>query len=249
MFRFAILQPDSNYFNFIGESMDLVERFAGIIDFLALYLGSDSEISLCDQTTILYIRNPQSPDHAVGMPIGDMQHSFLENPEYHKAPSNVNYRALSKKGEKLRSATMFIREGEQLIGMLTINSRVDDLILCRSLIDRLIQGDHVPVSDEKRAGTGASQSTVKGKSKAKKPKDYYETLSMSVSDVIDDTIQQATAKFNTSPLRFNAREKMSVVQELDDRGVFLVKGSVSEVAKRLNTSDATVYRYLQSFQQ
>ena len=49
-----------------------------------------------------------------------------------------------------------------------------------------------------------------------------------------------------SPFRDNSItvEKKEVVDALNDRGVFLLKGVVSEVASRLDVSEQTIYRYL-----
>ena len=48
----------------------------------------------------------------------------------------------------------------------------------------------------------------------------------------------------SAPSRLTAREKREVVEELNARGVFLLKGVVTEVARRLSVSEQTVYRYL-----
>ena len=216
--------------------MDLLATYRDIVDFLALYLGLDSEVSLSDTEKILYVKNAFSEDRVPGAPIGEMQKSFVENPQFHNIPSTVNYRALTKSGEKLRSATMFLHEGGALVGLLTINSRVDELIACRKLIDRIIQGDQ------------PAESLEATKSKSKKNKEYYETLSLSITDLIDEAIKRAVAKYNAPPARFNVEEKQAVVRELDDRGVFLVKGSVAELSKKLNTSEASIYRYLHKLQ-
>lgn len=216
--------------------MNLLATYSGIVDFLALYLGGNSEVSLSDTEKILYIKNPLSPDRAAGASIGEMQKSFVGNPQFHNVPSTVNYRALSDSGEKLRSATMFLHESGKLIGLLTINSRVDELIQCRKMLDRIISGDQV------------AEHVEASKSKNKKPKDYYETLSFSISDLIDETIKRAVERYKSPANRFNLDEKHAIVRELDDRGVFLVKGSVAELSKKLNTSEATIYRYLQQLQ-
>lgn len=39
-------------------------------------------------------------------------------------------------------------------------------------------------------------------------------------------------------------EKIAIVEKLDGKGVFLFKGAVALVAGRLQTSEATIYRYL-----
>ncbi|MEZ4509575.1 MAG: PAS domain-containing protein, partial [Eubacteriales bacterium] len=83
--------------------MDLLATYAGLVDFLALYLGSDSEVSLCDTEKVLYIKNAFYEDRVPGAPIGEMQRSFVADPQFHNIPSTVNYRALTKSGDKLRS--------------------------------------------------------------------------------------------------------------------------------------------------
>ena len=216
--------------------MNLLVTYSGLVDFLALYLGGNSEVSLSDTGKILYMKNPLSPDREAGASMGEMQRSFVNNPQFHDVPSTVNYRALSSSGEKLRSATMFLHENGKLIGLLTINSRVDELIQCRKLLDRFISGDE------------AAEQVEVSKSKSKKPKDYYETLSFSISDLIDETIKRAVNRYKSPANRFNLDEKLTIVRELDDRGVFLVKGSVAELSKKLNASEATIYRYLQQLQ-
>ena len=216
--------------------MSLLANYSSIVDFLALYLGGNSEVSLSDTEKILYIKNPLTADREIGAPIGEMERSFVNNQQFHHVPSTVNYRALSGSGEKLRSATMFLYENDTLVGLLTINSRVDDLIQFRKLLDRIISGDE------------ATEHIEASKTKSTKPKDYYETLSFSISDLIDETIMSAVKKYKSPASRFNLNEKHEIVRELDDRGVFLVKGSVAELSKKLNTSEATIYRYLQQLQ-
>ena len=66
--------------------------------------------------------------------------------------------------------------------------------------------------------------------------------------MIDKVLEEATIRFNSPPGRLNADEKLSVIREMDSRGVFLAKGSVIEVAKKLKSSKATIYRYLQQLE-
>ncbi len=41
-------------------------------------------------------------------------------------------------------------------------------------------------------------------------------------------------------------EKIRIVKRLDEKGVFNLKGNIGELAKRFNTSEKTIYRYLKS---
>ena len=46
------------------------------------------------------------------------------------------------------------------------------------------------------------------------------------------------------PAQLSGFERMKVVERLAERGAFQIKGTVSEVAIALGTSESTVYRYL-----
>jgi len=71
-----------------------------------------------------------------------------------------------------------------------------------------------------------------------------EDFDTSIEDYAKYMIQNILAESNIPPERMNAEEKMEIVKRLDEKGVFLIKGSVTEVAKHLKTSDNTIYRYL-----
>ncbi|EKA1241440.1 helix-turn-helix domain-containing protein, partial [Salmonella enterica] len=43
----------------------------------------------------------------------------------------------------------------------------------------------------------------------------------------------------------NAENKSHIISLLNDEGVFLLKGAVTKVAKKLNISEPTVYKYIQ----
>ena len=135
----------------------------------------------------------------------------------------------------MRSATMFIREGDSLSGLLTINQNVGELIHIRSYLELLINGEQ-------------EHNVLKPSGKNSSPKQSYEALTLSVTEMIDKVLEEATIRFNSPPGRLNADEKLSVIREMDSRGVFLAKGSVIEVAKKLKSSKATIYRYLQQLE-
>lgn len=208
-----------------------VEFYRPIIEFLALFLGTEAEIILCDTEKILLIAHPMDENRYVGAPISEMQQALIQNPECNLLPYNINYRTLSSKGDKMRSATMFIREGDTLLGLLTINHNVGELVRIRTYLNTLISGDQ---------GHNVLQ-TVK---KSSKPMQSYETLTLSVTEMIDKVLEEATIRFSVPPNRLTANEKLSVIREMDSRGVFLAKGSVNEVAEKLGSSKATIYRYL-----
>ncbi|MCI9489380.1 helix-turn-helix domain-containing protein [Lachnospiraceae bacterium 48-42] len=212
-----------------------IELYRPIMEFLSLFLGTEVEIILCDTQKILHVENSADPNHYPGAPLSEMQQALIKNPECQDIPYNINYRTLSAKGEKMRSATMFIREGDSLSGLLTINQNVGELIHIRSYLELLINGEQ-------------EHNVLKPSGKNSSPKQSYEALTLSVTEMIDKVLEEATIRFNSPPGRLNADEKLSVIREMDSRGVFLAKGSVIEVAKKLKSSKATIYRYLQQLE-
>ena len=62
--------------------------------------------------------------------------------------------------------------------------------------------------------------------------------------MVYSVLERVLSACKAAPSRLTAREKREVVEELNARGVFLLKGVVTEVARRLSVSEQTVYRYL-----
>jgi DNA invertase Pin-like site-specific DNA recombinase len=58
------------------------------------------------------------------------------------------------------------------------------------------------------------------------------------------TIKEVIADKGIEKERLTANEKIRIVQELQHKGLFRIKGAVSEVAALVLTSEATIYRYL-----
>jgi predicted transcriptional regulator YheO len=67
---------------------------------------------------------------------------------------------------------------------------------------------------------------------------------VSIRETVFSVIDEVIGEKNGNPERMTTEEKKNVVNELDERGVFLLKGVVTEVASRLDVSEQTIYRYL-----
>ena len=202
-----------------------------LIKFFALYLGDDTEIILSDTEKVLYVENPLEESHKPGVGIGDIEKSFIEKAIYKDIDYTINYRSLTQTRKRLRAATFFIKDDKgQLIGMITVNTEVDKLIRLRNMLDEMVNG---------------RQSNLHAVKEDTHKDEYYETISMSIEQVMNAIIEENIASYGVSVERLRPEEKLSIVKKLDDVGAFLVKGSVAEVAQRLSSSEATIYRYLQ----
>ncbi len=211
--------------------ISVIEQYKPIIKFFALYLGDDTEILLSDTEKVIYAENPLEEGHKPGMPIGDIERSLVEKRIYADIDYTINYRSLTQSRKRLRAATFFIKNDKgALIGMMTVNTEVDKLIRLRGMIDDMVNG---------------RQSNTHSVEDDTHKDEYYETISMSIEQVMSSIIEENIARYGVPVERLRPEEKLSIVKKLDDVGAFLVKGSVAEVAQRLSSSEATIYRYLQ----
>ena len=57
-------------------------------------------------------------------------------------------------------------------------------------------------------------------------------------------VSEVVSNYPVPVERLTQDEKMEIMAALNRKGVFLLKGSVSYVAKELHSSEASIYRYL-----
>ncbi len=74
--------------------------------------------------------------------------------------------------------------------------------------------------------------------------DAVETFFNSTDDVTKEVAKQAMADLGISSDRLTTDEKINIVEKMNERGAFLLKGAVKDAAEVLDCSQATIYRYL-----
>lgn len=203
-----------------------IDRFLPLTRFIAELLGPDSEVILyeVESRTVYHVINPFDDQMAVGSEMRSLECSFLDNRLYEREDFIVNYRAISLQKGKLKSATIFLRSDDRkLVGVLTVNVNVDRLVEMRDILNIMISGHHP--YDQKSAS-------------------FYNSFDISVEGMVVNTIQEELAKYNVEPTRLSQNEKLEVVSNLDQKGIFLVKGAIAELAGFLHTTETTIYRYL-----
>lgn len=209
-----------------GDSYMLNYTSTSFLKFLVDFLGSDAEVILYNvqKEEAVFIHNAFNPETKVGSPIPDTEKKFIQQKVYETKDSLMNYRAFSVDRRKLRSATHFFKDADgKLTDVLTINYKVDELIELRGVLNRLINGpEAVQYNGE----------------------NIYESFNGSFEDLMNQSIQQVLEKFNVPPERLSHDEKMELIRSLDEKGTFLIKGSVTELSKVLNTSETSIYRYI-----
>lgn len=222
----------------------ILHQYTLLVDFLGKTLGPDYEVVLHDITTepsrVVAIANSHISDRTVGSPTTNAALQMLAANSYKTNDFLYNYQVSTGDGRILRASTMFIKDNDgNPIGLLGINfddSRYKDF--CKKLLsvvhpDAFIKGNSslVPRS-------------VVPEGTSSQPDSLSDDFSMDISTLMEKAFENATAALTSPMERLNQQEKKEIVQKLQERGVFKMKGGISFAAKRLSCSPATVYRYL-----
>ena len=76
------------------------------------------------------------------------------------------------------------------------------------------------------------------------PAEKEEAFTRTLDDLFDRVFTQALRSVAIPIEKMQKKDKLLLVEMLHKRGVFLVNGTIDEVAKRINVSKYTIYNYL-----
>jgi predicted transcriptional regulator YheO len=204
-----------------------LEKYLPMVDFLAAVLGADAEVVLHDTQdidhSIVALRNNIS-GRSIGAPATNMVLKIMKDERYQELPFLSNYQGIAADGRALRSSSYFIRDdGKRLIGILCVNIDMGKFEQFRDFLDGFLK--MTPPQEHEAVPT-------------------VERFNKSVEDLAFEVIENIVQEAGVEPRRMSSDEKVAIVKKLNDNGVFLLKGTVSRVAAKLNISEASVYRYL-----
>ncbi|WP_050614411.1 helix-turn-helix transcriptional regulator [Bacillus testis] len=214
---------------------EYLQPYISIMKFLVNILGEHSEIALHDLTsdehTIVAIEN----GHVTGRKIGDNPTNFIlqvkQKRLYEKQDFVSNYKAIGKDGSVFRSSSYFIKDSSgQLVGMLCVNTDIGFFQQAKDILDYFT------------TFTETNTNAVAGKMENKVTEEY---LHGNMDDALETVVTDQLIKSKMPFERMSPEEKTVFIKTLYDQGVFMLKSSVHRVSELLQTSEPTVYRYLQ----
>ena len=215
------------------EQRKHLEALLPLMRFFAEMLGPSAEVILydVDDRVVYQVLNPMDEEMVPGSEMRSLERSFLDSRIYEKEEFIVNYRALSRSKHKLKSATFFLKNNpeQKLQGMITVNVNVERLVELRNILNEMISGTH-----SYEAATKSS---------------FYNSFEVSVEGMVSNAIREELDRFGVEPTRLSYQEKMEMVHSLDEKGIFLVKGAIAELAAALKTTETSIYRYLNKLQE
>jgi predicted transcriptional regulator YheO len=175
------------------------------------------------------VHDYRDPSHSVIHVAGDVTHRHVGQSASpiglrliargNEADDEHNYITRTTNGRILKSTTVLLRDRGEVVGALCINFDITEL---RQLTHTLGQ--------------------IVGEGLAQRPEDV--AFASNGNDLIAKLIEDEELSCGTSVERMSRAERMVLLDALETKGVFALRGSVATVAERIGVSRATAYNYL-----
>ena len=208
-----------------------LEKYIPFAKTIAEMFGNKCEVLIHDfsnpQHSIVAIENGHVTGRKIGDSITDLALSIWKKGGYgdQKTDRVVNYKTKTKDGKILKSSSVFIRDNHQkIIGCLCINYDLTTYSMFHKEIDEFCTT--IDLNKEK---------TEKG----------IETFTGDVNEVLENIIQEAIEKIGKPVSLMQKEEKLMVTKIADEKGAFLIKGAINQLAKEISVSRFTIYNYLE----
>jgi predicted transcriptional regulator YheO len=210
-----------------GQSLHPVLRsLVPVAKMLAQTFGPDCEVVLHDlsrpQASRVLIENAQVTGRQVGTPIGDLVVRVLRSPRFHD-DMLANYATKAGDGRTLKSSTAIIRdEHGRAVGALCLNIDIGRYAEAAAALQDLLRLEDPEAPDDREV----------------------EVRDETVWDVVDRIIGQVIDSYGPNVETLDRNQKVEIVRFLYEKGVFLIKGGVEHVARKLGVSRFSVYNYV-----
>ncbi|QOR01452.1 helix-turn-helix transcriptional regulator [Campylobacter sp. 2014D-0216] len=212
------------------------ELFIKLTQFLGQVLGKQYEIVfhvISDEGSyIAAIANNHISGRTTSSPLTSFASELVQEKEYLNKDFLCDYKARVGKSKIVTGSTFFIKNQNKIVGILCINHDTTEL---RSAISKIIELEKI--NDFSDLLDIHSQNNVNLHNMSN-----IETLSHSIEDILAENID---LKYLNSGYSLSTEQKDEIIKKLHSKGIFNIKGSISIVAKLLNISEPSVYRYLQ----
>lgn len=205
---------------------EVLSFYRPMVGFLSKLCGPSCEVLLHDvadpENSVIAIENGELSGRSIGSPLTDLAYKIMETGEYKTQHYLSNYSGTSK-GKPFLSNTFFITNEGRLIGLLCVNR------------------DTGPMHDLDRALDYFKQQynlfdvTLP---------DIHENLEAPVPVILENLVGAAIDEIGVPKNRLTIDEKVTIVGKLAERGVLNMRGAIAEIARQLDVSEPTVYRYI-----
>ncbi len=202
----------------------IIQSYIPLVKGIAATFGSRCEVVLHDftdlQHSIVAIENGHVTGRSSGSPMTEASLKLVQNGKVDE--DIINYTGKSADGRVLKSTTVFIKdEHQKVIGCFCINFDITELVGARSVLN-----DIMKISEDFQERQNDSKN--------------LNVVSVVLTDLVKETLDEVG-----KPIIYLSKDdKVMMVDRLDQKGAFLIKGAIDYVANVLCVSRYTIYNYL-----
>lgn len=200
---------------------DLLRAFIPTANAIAGTFGNECEVVIHDLTTpensVVYVSNGIVTGRRPGQSFDHLVRQVLLNKDF-RNDNVVNYTFSTEDGRLIKSSSALIRDQQQeVVGMICINFDITNWKKIQSAINQFLS-----VTNEK----------------IEKEVD----VNQDVMSIIDEIIHNIVGERDLKDIK--RRDAIDLVRFMDEKGIFLVKGTIDKIANLLGVSKVTIYSYL-----
>ncbi|MFJ7725345.1 transcriptional regulator [Neobacillus sp. NPDC097160] len=224
------------------KKKEVIEHYKKLVEFLGIVLGENYEVILHiiekGNSYVGAIANNHISGRTVNAPLTGLALKMMKDKKYHDNDYVTNYKGFTKLGAEVRGSTYFIKdENNELIGMLCINfDSSKHKKIANDILD-LVQTQLNMISPKVEEMAFSEIETIEEHS----DNEIIEYFSDSIEEVVNSIVDPSLLNPN---IVLKQEQKIEIIKQLHKKGIFQLKGAVSQVAELLNISEPSVYRYL-----
>jgi predicted transcriptional regulator YheO len=206
------------------ESKKVLESFIPLAKSTAKMFGRNCEVVIHDltnpQASVMFTENNHVTGRKIGQSFDHLVKTVLRSEDFNE-DYLAGYTFVTEDKRTIRSSTSLIRDSKQnVIGAFCINFDVEALNQMQQFMNTFLS-TQVEVHESVEKADAAIEN---------------------VEEIVDQLIQQIIQN-SVHPV-MKRHEKIELIRFMDEKGIFLMRGSVEKVASLLGISKVTVYSYL-----
>lgn len=187
---------------------------------------------LMPQHSVVYVAN----GFVTGRKVGQTFHHLIEKAVFAGNPEDgvVDNYFFDHAGKRIRSSSLLIRnDKKELIGALCINIDTTEAAQVLEMLNAWVKGK------PSTSGTDRAKTLTGGQTETISAIENKDSVRQFVNSMIDSMVNELVSSGSHT-----REDRLQLIRFMDERGVFLVKGSLEYVAGKLGLSKVTLYGYL-----
>ncbi|MGN7300611.1 helix-turn-helix transcriptional regulator [Ferdinandcohnia sp. SAFN-114] len=210
----------------------ILEQYIPVAEVIAKTFGNDCEVVLHDltvpQSSVVYTVNNHVTGRNVGQSFNHLVTEVLLSQNFTNDYS-ANYYFHTDDGRLIKSSTLLIRDQDKkVVGAVCINIDTTQITANINWLSSLI-----PQHPDQPSKYSPQQVNVQ----------ETEHIQEIANDLIDKIIGNRPVE------QLRRDEKVEMVRFMEQKGIFLIRGTIDRVAEKLNISKVTVYSYIEEIKE